>query len=58
MDITLTLNISLDHVEGTPRASKEEILAEIIEVIGEPQMIHPGDDDAQYEVTIWDAEEA
>ena len=58
MDFTLTLNISLAHAEGTPRASKEEILAEIIEAIGEPQMIYPGDDAARYDVTIWDVEEA
>ena len=57
MDITLTINASLEHVEGTPYLSKEEIVAAICETITDPSVVGKVKTGA-YTTTVWDVEEA
>ena len=59
MDLTLTINVSVEHEDGTPFAAKEEIVAMLVEHVqtGAPQVL-TADDEGRYAVTIWDVEEA
>jgi len=58
MDFTLTVNVSVERTEGK-FATKDELREQIIDAIdsANPQQIE-GESGGQYEVTIWDVEEA
>jgi len=59
MDFTLTVNVSVEHVEGSPRAAKEAILESIKDIIdvANPVTVET-DNEGQYEVSVWDVDEA
>jgi len=59
MDITLTVDVTVEHEDGTPRTNKDEIIAMLVEHVqtGAPQVL-TADNGARYAVTVWDTEEA
>jgi hypothetical protein len=62
MDFTLTLNVSVEHVDGTAQATRGQVLEAIMELVRielpEDLEVGEGDSDATFNISIWDVDEA